>query len=71
MEKGHDGIMVLVKKRVDRCIQLEKEDSNKQFIWFKISKMEMSSELQHATSPYKFQKFTKGGGSTIKTLLQH
>ena len=35
--KGHSGIMVLVKKKVDRCIQLEKEDSNKQFIWFKIS----------------------------------
>ena len=35
--KGHGGIMVLVKKKVDRCIQLEKEDSNKQFIWFKIS----------------------------------
>ena len=35
--KGHGGIMVLVKKKVDRCIQLEKEDSNKQFLWFKIS----------------------------------
>ena len=35
--KGHGGIMVLVKKKVDCCIQLEKEDSNKQFIWFKIS----------------------------------
>ena len=34
--KGHGGIMVLVKKKVDRCIQLEKEDSNKQFICFKI-----------------------------------
>ena len=35
--KGHCSIMVLVKKEVDRCIQLQKEDSNKQFIWFKIS----------------------------------
>ena len=43
--KGHEGIMVLVKKKIDRCIQLKKEDSNKQFIWFKIKKMEMSLEL--------------------------
>ena len=35
--KGHGGIMVLVKKNIDRCIQLENEVSNKQFIWFKIS----------------------------------
>ena len=35
--KGHGGIMVLVKKKEDRSIQLEKEDPNKQFIWFKIS----------------------------------
>ena len=35
--KGHGGIMVLVKKKVDSCIQLEKEDSNKQLICFKIS----------------------------------
>ena len=27
--KGHGGIMVLVKKKVDRFIQLGKEDSNK------------------------------------------
>jgi exonuclease III len=35
--KGHGGIMVLVKKKKGRLIQLEREDSNKQFIWFKIS----------------------------------
>jgi exonuclease III len=35
--KGHRGIMVLVKKKKGRLIQLEREDSNKQFIWFKIS----------------------------------
>ena len=36
--KGHGGIMVLGKKKVDRCIQLKKEDSNKKLIWFKITK---------------------------------
>jgi hypothetical protein len=35
--KGHGGIMVLVKEKKGRLIQLEREDSNKQFIWFKIS----------------------------------
>jgi hypothetical protein len=35
--KGHGGIMVLVKKKKGRLIQLEREDSNKHFIWFKIS----------------------------------
>ena len=30
--KGHGGIMVLVKEREGRAIQLEKTDSNKQFI---------------------------------------
>ena len=30
--KGHRGIMVLVKKKKGRLIQLEREDSNKQFI---------------------------------------
>jgi hypothetical protein len=35
--KGHGGIMVLVKKKKGRLIQLEREDSNKQYIWFKIS----------------------------------
>ena len=35
--KGHGGIVVLVKKTKGRLIQLEREDSNKQFIWFKIS----------------------------------
>ena len=35
--KGHVGIMVLVKKKKGCLIQLEREDSNKQFIWFKIS----------------------------------
>ena len=35
--KGHGGIMVLVREKEGRLIQLEKEDSNKQFIWFKIS----------------------------------
>lgn len=31
------GIMVLVREKEGNLIQLEKEDSNKQFIWFKIS----------------------------------
>jgi hypothetical protein len=35
--KGHGDIMILVKKKKGRLIQLEREDSNKQFIWFKIS----------------------------------
>ena len=35
--KGHDGIMVLAREKEGRLVQLEKEDSNKQFIWFKIS----------------------------------
>jgi exonuclease III len=35
--KGHRGIMVLVRKKNGCLIQLEREDSNKQFIWFKIS----------------------------------
>ena len=35
MAKG-TGIMVLVREKEDHLIQLEKEDSNKQFIWFKI-----------------------------------
>ena len=30
--KSHGGIMVLAKKKIDRCIQLEREGSNKQFI---------------------------------------
>ena len=36
--KGHGGIMVLVREKEGCLILLEKEDSNKQFIWFKISK---------------------------------
>jgi hypothetical protein len=35
--KGHGGIMVLAKKKKGHLIQLEREDSNKQFIWFNIS----------------------------------
>jgi exonuclease III len=35
--KGHGGVMVLVKKKKGRLIQLEREDLNKQYIWFKIS----------------------------------
>ena len=35
--EGHGGIMVLVREKEGHLIQLEKEDSNKQFIWFKIS----------------------------------
>jgi hypothetical protein len=35
--KGHRGIMVLVKKKKGHLIQLEREDLNKQYIWFKIS----------------------------------
>jgi exonuclease III len=34
--KGHGGIVVLVKKTKGRLIQLEREDSNKQYVWFKI-----------------------------------
>ena len=51
-------------------IQLEKEDSNKQFIWFKILEMEISSELQHVIFSRKFQKLTKAEGLTTKTPLQ-
>jgi hypothetical protein len=36
MLKDTGGIVVLVKKKKGRLIQLEREDSNKQFIWFKI-----------------------------------
>jgi hypothetical protein len=36
--KGHRGIMVLVREKKVCLIQLEREHSNKQFIWFKISK---------------------------------
>jgi exonuclease III len=36
--KGHGGIMVLVREKEGRFIQLEKEDPNKQFVWLKISK---------------------------------
>jgi exonuclease III len=35
--KGHRGIMVLVREKEGRFIQLEKEDPNKQFVWLKIS----------------------------------
>ena len=35
--KGHGGIMVLVREKEGRFIQLEKEDPNKQFVWLKIS----------------------------------
>jgi len=34
--KGHGGIMVLVREKEGHLVQLEKEDSNKKFIWFKI-----------------------------------
>ena len=34
---GHGGILILVKEKEECHIHLEKEDSNKQFIWFKIS----------------------------------
>lgn len=34
--KGHGGIMVLVREKEGRIIQLEREDSNKQFLWLKI-----------------------------------
>jgi hypothetical protein len=62
--KGHGGMMVLMRKKKGRLIQLEREDSNKQFIWFKIS------ELQHVILPLKFQKLTKVGRLTTKTPLQ-
>ena len=35
--KGHGGIMVLVREKEGRFIQLEKEDPNNQFVWLKIS----------------------------------
>ena len=35
--KGHKGIIVLAREKEGHFIQLEKEDSNKQFVWFKIS----------------------------------
>jgi hypothetical protein len=31
-DKGHGGIMVLVREKEGRFIQLEKEDPNKQFV---------------------------------------
>lgn len=36
--KGHEGIMVLVREKEGRIIQLEREDPNEQFLLFKISK---------------------------------
>lgn len=42
--------MVFVRKTWGRNIQLEKEDINKWYIWFKIS-MRDKLELQLATSP--------------------
>jgi hypothetical protein len=35
--KGHMGIMILLREKEGRFIQLEKEDPNKQFVWLKIS----------------------------------
>jgi hypothetical protein len=36
--KGNRGIVVLVREKEGRFIQLGKEDPNKQFVWLKISK---------------------------------
>lgn len=54
------GIMVLIRKKEGR--QLEKEDSNKQFIWFKIS--ENGNHIRIATCYFAPQvsKIYKGRG---------
>ena len=64
--KGHGGIMVLVKKKKGRLIQLEREDLNKQYIWFEIS--ENGNIIRIFL--HKFQKPTKVGGLITKTPLQ-
>ena len=75
--KGHGGIMILVKKKIDRCIQLENEDSNKQFIWFKI--LENGNVIRIAacyfapqvSKIYKRRQLNhKDSFAALKTILQ-
>lgn len=38
--KGYGGILVLVKEKEGRHIQFVNEDTNKQYLWFKITENE-------------------------------
>lgn len=61
--KGHGGIMVLVREKEGHFIQLEEEDSNKQFIWFKMLKngnhiiTEVCSFAPQVSKTYKSKGF--------------
>jgi hypothetical protein len=68
--KGHGGIMVLVKKKKGRLIQLEREDSNKQFIWFKISENGNIIRIAACYFAPQVSKTYKSRGLDIKTHLQ-
>jgi exonuclease III len=60
--KGHGGIMVLVRKKKGRFIQLEREDSNKQFIWFKISENGNTIRIAACYFPPQVSKTYKSRG---------
>ena len=58
--KGYGGLLVLVKEKEGCHIQFVKEDTNKQYLWFKITKNE--NYIKIATcyfGPLQYQKLTK------------
>jgi hypothetical protein len=59
--KGHGGIMVLVRKKKGCLIQLEREDSNKQFIWFKISENGNTIRIAACFSPQVSKTYKSRG----------
>jgi hypothetical protein len=68
--KGHEGIMALVKKKKGHLIQLEREDLNKQFIWFRISENGNIIRIAAQYFAPQVSKTYKIGGLTTKTPLQ-
>lgn len=51
--KGYGGILVLLKEKEDRHIQLTKEYANEQYLWFKISENE--NHIRIATCYFALQ----------------
>ena len=59
-DKGYGGILVLVKEKEGRHIQLMKEDANKQYLWFKISENENHIRIAMCLFfPSSLKKLTK------------
>lgn len=67
--KGHGGIMVLVKEKEGHIIQLEREHSNKQYIWFKVSKFDSNIKIVACYFAPQISKIYKHNGLDCKDLF--